>query len=130
MPFTEVYWFRDKHRDVPVITWLDSVAYDERAHAKVLALIRRFEQQGFEMQRPDSDALRDGIRELRTRFGHVNYRILYAFVGKNEAVLLHGCTKEGDVQDRDIEIAKNSLALFNKNPEKYKYFEEDDDENA
>jgi putative component of toxin-antitoxin plasmid stabilization module len=74
---------------------------------------------GFQLRRPNCDYLRDGIYELRAKHGTVNYRILYAFAGKNIALLSHGCTKEKTVPQIEIERAIRNFAQYNKNPYKY-----------
>lgn len=61
------------------------------------------------MRRPATDYLRDGIRELRTRDGKIQYRILYSFVGKNIAILTHGITKDSAIPDQEIEFAVRCL---------------------
>jgi phage-related protein len=74
---------------------------------------------GSELRRPEADILRDGIRELRIKHGHVNYRILYFFYGKNVVCLSHGLTKEDVVPDADIETAIRHKNLVMRDPEKY-----------
>ena len=61
------------------------------------------------------------------RVGRVNYRILYFFHGKNVAVLAHVLTKEKEVPDRDIDIAIQRKAPFEKNPDQHTYSEGDKD---
>jgi hypothetical protein len=80
VPTTEVFFFKDADGSVPVLEWLDSIrARDERAFKKCFGLIRLLEQFGHELRRPRADMLRDGVYELRTKVGNVNYRILYGF---------------------------------------------------
>lgn len=73
---------------------------------------------GHELRRPHADALRDGIRELRAKKGHVNYRILYFTHGRNSAILAHALTKEDVVPDADIDRAIARKKRFEKNPER------------
>jgi phage-related protein len=65
----------------------------------------RLSEMGHELRRPEADYLRDDIYELRTGLGSVNYRVLYFFHGRNEAVVSHGFTKEAEVPSREIEQA-------------------------
>jgi phage-related protein len=58
----------------------------------------------------------DGIHELRARRGHVHYRILYFFHGRNVAVLCHALTKEDEVPEADIERARRRKQTFATNP--------------
>jgi phage-related protein len=69
------------------------------------------ERLGSELRRPLSDALQDGIRELRVRHKRMHYRMLYFFNGKNVAVVSHGCTKEGQMPKAEIAkaIARRKL---------------------
>ena len=60
---------------------------------------------GHELRRPEADFLRNGIFELRTKLGHVNYRVMYFFDGTTAAVVTHGIVKENFVPAREIELA-------------------------
>ena len=125
MPRTDVRFFLDQRRCAPVLLWMDSAIRDDRARAKLIALIGRLEERGHELRRPEADLLDREVYELRVRFGKVNYRILYAFVGKNRAVLLHGCMKKAEVGLQDIETAVNRLAQFKRDPDKHTYVEDE-----
>lgn len=80
---------------------------------------------GHELRRPAADLLRDGIYELRARQGHVQYRLLYFFHGRNVAVLAHSLTKEDQVPSIDIERAIARKKLFLTNPTEHTYETED-----
>ena len=71
---------------------------------------------GYELRRPTADLLRDGIHELRVRKGHVNYRILYFFHGRNVAILAHAITKEDAVPRADLERALERKRRFESDP--------------
>jgi phage-related protein len=79
---------------------------------------------GYELRRPIADMLRDGIYELRTRHGTVQYRLLYFFHGQNVAVLTHGLTKEQRVPPELIDEALRRKRRFEQAPEKHTYREE------
>ncbi len=122
MPRIKVVFYRDDDGSVPVLDWLRTLRQRERrAHAKCLARIGVLEEEGYDLRRPLSDYLRDGIHELRIRFGTVNYRILYFLSGQTAAVLAHGVTKEDRVPDKDIELAVSRRARFAGDPEGYTY---------
>lgn len=87
----------------------------------MLDLLQQF---GHELRRPQADLLRDGIYELRTKVGRVNYRLLYGFVGKDLVLVSHGMTKEEAVPDRDIDRAASRLALYRRDPTRYAAEEE------
>ena len=76
---------------------------------------------GHELRRPAADMLRDGIYELRAKKGHVQYRLLYFFHGRNIAILAHGLTKEDRVPPMDIERAIKRKKLFEANPKAHTY---------
>jgi len=120
MPATEVRAFRDDRGRVPLQAWLDDLEQSEpRAYEKCLALVLELENKGSQLRRPASDNLRDGIRELRTRVGNVQYRMLYFFCGKNIACISHGLTKEDVVPPKDIDQAVKRKELVSKDVDKY-----------
>jgi phage-related protein len=79
----------------------------------MLDLLRRF---GHELRRPHADLLREGVYELRTRVGRVNYRILYGFIGKDVVLVSHGITKESSVPDPEIDLAVARIAQCRQDP--------------
>ncbi len=119
MPQTVIHLFRQSVGEVaPLQKWLEGLEKREpRAYGKCLERILRLSELGNELRRPLADLLRDGIYELRVRIGTVNYRMLYFFSGKCEAVLSHGLTKEEDVPDIEINraIARRSLVTKDRN---------------
>jgi putative component of toxin-antitoxin plasmid stabilization module len=70
--------------------------------------------------------LRDGVYELRTEVGKVNYRILYGFVGKNVAVLACGLTKENTVPSGEIDTAVTRIGKYKKNPTQHRFVYEEE----
>lgn len=122
MPSTQIIFFKEASGTVPVIQFLDGQK-DKRVKAKCIALIRLLAKMGYELKRPRSDALRDGIRELRTEVGNVNYRLLYFFHGQNCVVISHGITKEKEVPDAEINAAVANKELYKSDPKKHTYTE-------
>ena len=61
--------------------------------------------------------------ELRAKEGHVQYRILYFFHGRNGAILAHSLTKEDVIPRSDIERALRRKREFERNPEGHTYAE-------
>jgi hypothetical protein len=112
MPATEVIFYAE-HGESPFLAWLD--AQQQKVQDKLFDAVARLEELGHELRRPEAEYLRDNMYELRVKKGHVNYRPLYFFddvkdpqtgrVTRRRAVIAHGCTKEGRVADRDIDIA-------------------------
>ena len=124
MPQTDVIFFCDEDGAVPVLKWLDELhSSDRRAYNKCLAAIERLAQFGHELRQPTADLLRDGIYELSSRVGHVNYRLLYFFHGRNIAVLAHGLTKERTIPYSDLELAIRRKNRFEAVPEKHMHRE-------
>jgi hypothetical protein len=124
MPKTQVLFYQEANGHSPVIEWLEQLHHtDATACARCIAVIERLQDYGFELRRPTADMLRDGIRELRARKGHVNYRILYFFHGKNVAILAHAITKEDVVPPVEIERAVARKKAFEANPSEHTYRE-------
>jgi phage-related protein len=120
MPKTTIYFFSDEDGTVPFLEWLAELEKRQRkAFAKCLYMLDLLRQFGHELRRPHADLLRDGVYELRTRVGRVNYRILYGFVGKDLVLVSHGITKESSVPDKEIDLAVARLALYHRNPKRY-----------
>lgn len=117
MPRTEVILFKEEDASVPTVRWLESVPAKPRA--KCIAALTRLEQLGHELRRPEADYLRDGIHELRVRFQSVNYRMLYFFHGRTAAIVSHGCTKEREVPEREINAAVRRKERYVKAPRKH-----------
>lgn len=127
MPATDVVYFRDSDQSVPVLEWLVELARrDRKAVEKCLARIELLREHGHELRRPIADILRDGIHELRVRSGRSQHRILYFFYGQEIVVLANALTKESKVPPKDIEKAIAKKRLFEANPKRHTYREEED----
>lgn len=125
MPETPVRFYREADGSTPVLDWLVVLSgQDHRAFQKCRAAIDRLAAFGHELRRPQADLLRDGIYELRTRVGRVNYRILYFFHGREAAVLAHSLTKEDRVPPAEIDRALERKRRFEANPVRHTYEEE------
>ena len=116
MPQTEVVFFRDEAGRILFYDWMRGLP--RNVQDKLYIKVERLAECGFDLRRPEADYLRNGIHELRCRHGRVNYRILYFYRGK-VAVISHGCTKEGEVPDREIDHAIANRILLDSNPEKH-----------
>ncbi|MBI2478730.1 MAG: type II toxin-antitoxin system RelE/ParE family toxin [Planctomycetia bacterium] len=120
MPETKVYFYRENDT-VPVYDWLRELSEkDRKALANCVAKIRLLADEGHELRRPHADYLQDGIYELRTKRGRVNYRILYFFHGQNVALLVHGLTKEKNVPRGDMDKARTRKQRYEKEPAKHR----------
>lgn len=119
MPQTDVIFYREEEK-IPVLDWLDGIFNRDRvAFQKCWDRIRLLGECGSELRRPIADYLDDGIYELRISHQHVNYRILYAFVGQNVALLTNGLVKEGKVPSQEIRLAVKRKQAFEDNPSEH-----------
>lgn len=120
MPQTTGYFYQE-NGSAPVKEWLEELrTKDRKGFAKCAARLQELFQYGHELRRPAADILRDGIYELRAKNGHVQYRILYFFHGRNAVVLTSGFTKEGSaVPPTEIERALRRKATFLSAPAKH-----------
>jgi phage-related protein len=124
MPQTKVIFYQDTDGTSPVVTWLETLRKEnKKAWANCRVRIEQLTQMGRELRRPASDFLRDGIYELRAKEGHVQYRLLYFFHGRNVAIVAHGLTKEDKVLSSDIERALKRKKLYESNPKEHTYEE-------
>jgi phage-related protein len=120
MPHTEVVFYQEGKDDIPVQSWLLALrSRQPRVFVKCLAAVERLVEMGHELRRPEADLLRDGIHELRIRFGSVNYRLLYFFHERSIAVLAHALTKEAAVPSRDIDRAVERMRKFVADPKSH-----------
>jgi len=122
MPRTTVFFFQDADGRSPVVAWLESLRKsDVQAYVRCVAVIQRLGEAGYELRRPTADMLRDGIYELRAKKGHVNYRLLYFFHGRNVAIVAHALTKEDVVPAIDIERALARKRSYEASPDEHTY---------
>jgi phage-related protein len=95
MPENSIRFFREEDGKVSFLEWLAALEQrEQRAFEKCLYMLDLLRQFGRELRRPHADLLREGVYELRTRVGRVNYRVLYGFVGKDLVLVSHGIKKE------------------------------------
>ena len=122
MPQTRVAFYCEASGEAPVAEWLQELLeMNEKAWTHCRARIELLGQFGHELRRPAADYLRDGIYELRAKQGHVQYRILYFFHGREIVVLTHALTKEDTIPQADIERAVKRMSLFKTNPRRHTY---------
>ena len=122
MPRTDVAFYQEADGDAPVVNWLQELLEtNERAWSHCRARIGLLAQFGHELRRPAADYLRDGIYELRAKQGHVQYRLLYFFHGRQVAILAHSLTKEDAIPNADIERAIERKKLFELSPGRHTY---------
>ncbi len=131
MPKVSVRYYRDESGSMPVRLWLAELRHsNQRAFVKCLTRVKRLQEMGHELRRPEADLLRDGIYELRVREGSVNFRLLYFFHGREVTILVHALTKEDRVPPADIDRAVARKKQFERAPGKHLGREAADDEQA
>ena len=116
MPPLSVVFYSEDDGTCPLLGWLDSLP--PKVQDKCIVKIERLAEQGYELRRPEADALRDGIHELRVRWRHVNYRMLY-FFHDSYAVVSHGILKEDVLPEKEIDLAVERRGRFARNPVTY-----------
>jgi hypothetical protein len=117
MPATKLILYREGDGNVPILEWLDTLS--DKVQDKCVARLRRLQELGHELRRPESDFLRDGVHELRVGFAGANYRMLYFFHGNIAAVVSHGIVKEKQVPPMEIERALQRRKQFLSNPARH-----------
>ena len=120
MPAVEVIFYQDTPGErPPLLEWLDGLS--PKARVKCLVRLKRLEDLGHELRRPEADFLRDGIYELRASYQGIHYRMLYFFHGRKAVVVAHGLVKEREVPAREIEKAIRAKSTFELNPDAHTF---------
>jgi len=115
LPVTTVIFFQEAPGKTPsLIEWLDGLP--AKAQRKCLARLKRLEDLGHELRRPEADYLGDGIYELRATYQGVHYRMLYFFHGRAKVVVSHGIVKEREVPSTEIDVAVRTKEAFEADP--------------
>ena len=128
VPKVEVRLYKDDEGRSPVLEWLRVLRFrNANAWAKLRSRLGRLEQLGYELRRPQADSIGAGLYELRARSGHVNYRILYFFHGREVVILAHALTKEDRLPLSDVRRALDRKLIFESNPENHWIAMEPDD---
>ncbi len=117
MPPVQIVLYKEDDGAVPLLDWLDELPV--KVQDKCAARVNRLTALGYELQRPEADYLRDGIYELRVRYRHTNYRMLYFFHGRQAVVLTHGLIKERSVPSSEIDRAVVLRKRFEADPESH-----------
>lgn len=106
-----VIFYQTRRGDAPVKEFLD--ALESKHRAKVYAALKRLQEEGSNLRRPEVAHLRGKVLELRVRFARNQYRILYFFYSEDTIVLLHAFTKKTpQVPYREIEQAERNMSDF------------------
>jgi hypothetical protein len=104
-----VDFYEDEDGSAPVEDFLDGLTKKQRA--KVLAVIRKLEEEGPALPFPFSSQVKGPLRELRTRFGRTRLRVLYFADARRTFVLLHGLVKTTEkLEESDLRTAEQRMS--------------------
>lgn len=117
MPRTRLVLFRDADGTVALLDWLEQLP--ARIKDKCVVRLKRLEDLGHELRRPEADLLRNGVHELRVGYRGQNYRMLYFFHGNVAAVVSHGLIKERQVPPVEIDRAIARMHQYLANPARH-----------
>ena len=102
-----VVYYVDKQRDNPVWDFIEALPPNERM--KCFEYIAYLEEMGEMVKRPVGDYLGNKLYELRPK----QTRILYFFILKDYAVLLHAFRKKTDeIPKREMDVAQKRMNDF------------------
>lgn len=101
----KIVFYTDLRGRRPVEDFLDSL--DIKMRQKMLRSIKALQEMGTDLRMPLSEALGDGIFELRAQVGSNITRVMYFFFVGDRAVLTHGFVKKTQKTPvKEIERAK------------------------
>jgi len=102
-----VVYYPDAGGNAPALEFLRGLPQDDKQ--KAFAYISYLEEHGETLRRPIAEYLGDKLYELRPK----QVRILYAFIGKGTAVILHAFRKKtGPVPLAEQRLAQSRFADF------------------
>lgn len=116
---TQVIIYQKANGKSPLMSWLSR--QNQRVQEKARELIALLKERGYRLGPPLAKPLREGIWELRIIVQGVQYRILYAFVGRGMALLTHGLRKTDIVPPDEIDKAVRYKSEYQQSPEQHTY---------
>lgn len=122
MPPIQVVFYVEDDGTVPMRVWLDHLWSQPKHRAKCIRWLTLLRDRGHDLRRPKADYLREGIHELRVQFGFENYRMLYFFHGRDQAVVTHGISKHtNEVPPEEIDKALTCKKKYESNSESHAF---------
>jgi hypothetical protein len=118
VPKADVFYYAENGK-APAPDWY--LEQPDKVQDRFYFLFEQLEEKGSSLQRPHAAPLNQKIYELRARLGKVNYRLLYFFDADGDAVVAHGCKKEGEVDPADITRAAKRREEYLGNPASHLY---------
>ncbi len=117
MPPVRIVFFKDMQGGLPVLDWLRTIRFrDPVLFTRIGFLLRELAAKGYEMRRPYSEYLGQGLYELRFRSGRIQIRILYFFHGREVVVLSSVLRKEARIPPIELGRAARRKFEFESNP--------------
>jgi phage-related protein len=106
-----------------MMAWLKNLRTQPKHRAKCIKWLTLLRDHGYDLKRPKADFLRNGIHELRVKFGFENYRMLYFFYGRDHAIVTHGITKHTEeVPPEEINKAVKLKQKYESDPEIHTHY--------
>ena len=88
-------------------------AQEPKIRAKIFKLLELLQEQGYSLRMPYSEALGDGIFQVRAQIGNNITRVLYFFFVGQKIILTNGFVKKTqETPSAEIELAKKYRADF------------------
>lgn len=123
MPRIRVIFYKEDDGTVPLADWLEDLRSQPKHRAKCINWLTLLRDQGRNLRRPKADFLRDGIHELRVKFGFGNYRMLYFFHGRELAIVTHGIVKRtAEAPPQEIDKALKLKTKYESDPESHTFY--------
>ena len=108
--YSIIYYWTERG-DVPVKAFI--ALLQDKTRQKIEKVIDLLSDQGPFLRRPYADKIRGPVYELRIHLGSDQLRILYAFIFKEQIILLHIFRKKTNaIPSKEIELAENRLNHF------------------
>ncbi len=106
-----VVFYESEKGDKPIEEFLDSL--DVKMRVKVISMMELLEEKGAELRSPYTDALGDGIFELRIKQSSNITRCLFFFCTEGRIIITNGFVKKTQKTPlSEIVIAKKRRADF------------------
>ena len=90
----QIEFYETERGECPLDSFIDGS--NAKVRSKFVRALDLLEEYGPGLKRPFADILRDGIRELRIRFGTDRIRALYFFFEGSRIIVTHGFVKKTD----------------------------------
>ncbi len=101
----KVEFYKTPDGEQPIDNFLDSL--NGKMAAKIVGLLKILEEKGTELRKPYTKYLKDGIFELRCKFGTDITRVLFFFYEDGKIVVTNGFVKKSQKTPKgEIVLAK------------------------